>query len=271
MNIIYHNGEFIEEGPIFSPRNRLRLGHGVFETALIIVSKNSSFSTPHLHTHLERILHNANMVGINGISDIQVLEKAAEEIIEKNKCAPRHYALNIIISAGESERGLRTPENPQPTITMMLSPAPQNFPDVHAIISQSVRRNEGSPLSQIKSCNYGDNILAMQEAEGKGANEAIMLNNAGHITCATSSNIFAVVNEELTTPPLADGVMNGITRSLLIEKYDAAERSLTPEDLQNAQGIYLTNSIRGVVPVITLNGVEIPAPSLHIPQYFHLD
>ena len=144
------------------------------------------------------------------------------------------------------------------------------FPPVNAIIAKSVRRNEGSPLSQIKCGNYGENILAVYEAQEQGANEAILLNNQGRVTCASVASVFAVLGGALYTPPLSDGAQGGVTRRTLIERYGAVEKSLSSEDLFQSEGIYLANSLRGVVPVVSLDGRACPAPSLSIPADFHL-
>ena len=108
------------------------------------------------------------------------------------------------------------------------------------------------------------------EARNTDANEAILLNNKGFVTCASAGNIFCCINDELVTPPLSDGVMNGITRKLTIDKYGAIERSITEKELINAAGIYITNSIRGVMHVSSLNGKTLPKPSIQINKDFYI-
>ncbi len=273
MNILYHNGKFIDEAPVFSPRSRIRLGDGVFDTMLALVTTEGTAVLICADLHFSRLLQDAALMGIDttDLFDKMQAEEIALELFAKNSIQPGRYALNTIITRGDGLRGLAVPEHQHPTLSMMISPVPDDFPPVRAVISKTVRRNEGSPLSQIKSCNYGDNILALQEAESKGANEVILLNNSGLVTCASAGNIFAVLDGQLTTPPLSDGAMNGITRALVIEKYGAQERSITAKDLRRAYGIYLTNSIRGVLPVVSLDGKFSHIPFLKIPQYFHLD
>lgn len=270
MNIIYHNGNFIEDGPIFEFQNRIRLGDGVFDTMLVIINPPASPLLNHAALHLSRILHNANLVGLGLLPSVTELETTARELISKNEMPPGRYALNTLITRGMSERGVMPPDNAKPTITMRIAPAPSESPPIDAIIAQTVRRNEGSPLSQIKSCNYGDNILALLEAKRKGANDAILLNNEGRITCASAGNILACIDGKLITPPLKDGVMDGITRRLLIERHVAQEKSLTADDLKNADGMYITNSIRGASALRSLDGQPLPEPSIAIDKDFHL-
>ncbi len=275
MSIIYHNGNFIGDGAIFEFQNRIRLGDGVFDTMLVIINPPTPPLLNQASLHLSRILHNARLVGIGikRLPSLAELETTARELISRNKIPAGRYALNTLITRGVSERGIMPPDNPTPTITMRLAPVPAQteFPPINAIISETVRRNEGSPLSQIKSCNYGDNILALLEAKNKGANEAILLNNTGRVTCASAGNIFACLDGNLITPPLSDGVMDGITRRLLIERFSTQEKSLTADDLKNADGLYITNSIRGASALRSLDGQTLPEPSVKIDKDFHLE
>lgn len=264
MNTIWLNGRFMPEGPVFLPRDRVRLGDGVFDTMLAVDGV-----PVHAGEHFERLLSHAGALKIKTGCSVSDLKTAVDGLLEQNNSRAGKFVINTLITRGAAERGLQLPENPAIQYVMSVSPAPATFAPVHAVIA-SVRRNEGSPLSRIKSCNYGDNILAAAEAHEKGANEAIMLNNRGHVACAAASNIFIVRDGRLLTPPLADGALDGITRRNLVKKHGAAEQSLTAADLAASQGIYLTSSIRGVVAVETLDGKNLPRPSLEIDKEFHL-
>jgi len=201
-----------ENKKVFAFNDRIRLGDGVFDTMLVIVKKNEqgllNASNLFPDIHFARLLENAQSIGINAndLPSEQELEKTMLELEEKTPLDIGRYALNTIITRGQAKRGLMPPIDCTPTIEMRLSPAPDSFPDIQAIISKTVKRNEGSPLSRIKSCNYGDNIMALIEARDQGANEAILTNNKGFITCASAGNIFFCINNQLVTPPLSDGV-----------------------------------------------------------------
>lgn len=246
MSRLWHNGVWKDEDEaVFTALDRLRLGDGVFDTMLAVEGR-----LIHPEKHFKRLQENARVLGLRFTLDF---EDIAHELIEGRE---GRLAINTLISRGPAARGLTAPDDPDTQIVMRASPVPTDFPPVKAIIAQSVRRNEGSPLSRIKSCNYGDNILALNEAKALGANEAIMLNNAGLVTCASSSNIFAVVNGEIFTPPLHDGVLNGVARQVFMELYPVRELSLKPEDLLAAESLILTNSLRGAQAVSKLEGKE---------------
>lgn len=252
--MIYHNGTWRAEGEaVFTALDRVRLGDGVFDTMLAVEGR-----LIHPGKHFARLRENAAVLGIS--FDLE-FEAVAFEIMKHN--APltppspprgegRRWAINTIITRGESGRGLALPKDAAPSIVMRAAPAPSEFPPIKALIAQSVRRNEGSPLSRIKSLNYGDAILALKEAEEARCNEAILLNNKGFVTCASSSNIFAVLNGEVFTPPLTDGVLNGVARQVFMAAYPVRELSLKPEDLLAAEALILTNSVRGAQAALQL-------------------
>ncbi len=268
MSIIWHNGAFTDDTAIFTAHDRMRLGECVFNT-MLAVNDTIIRATP----HFEKLLNGAKIYWGETPAPpatVDSLLKAGHDLLKRNGFLKGRHAVNTIITRGNFGNGIKPPENPHWQIVMRALPALDTFPPVHAIIAASACRNEGSPLSQIKCGNYGENILALREAMDKGANDAIMLNNKGRIACATTSNIFIVQDGKLVTPPLSEGAQNGITRKLVLERLNGLEKPLTPEDLHNAEGIYLTNSLRGVVPVISLDGQPLPPPSLGIDKDFHL-
>ena len=265
MNTIWHNGTFKDESAaILTASDRALRGDGVFDTALSINGRIAQGTQ-----HFNRLIKHANTLNIKISATEKDLLETAQELLIENEFTKSRYAINTVITRGRSARGLSIAKDFHPQIIMRASPLPEEFPPIKAIIAQNMRRNEGSPLSQIKSINYGDNILAMIEAEKAGANEAIMLNNAGKMACATVGNIFITISGTLYTPPLSDGAMSGITRALLLKHHGAQEKSLTPDDLKTADALYITNSIRGMAAVTSLNGSPLPKAALNIPKDFH--
>ncbi len=263
---IYHNGAYIQDTAIFPFQDRIRLGDGVFDTMLVTLSHNKPPVFTHADLHFTRVLHDAEILKIDtkALPGIKNLQEIAIELIMQNTLPPGRYALNTLITRGIATRGVMPATDTHPSITMRFAPVPESFPHIHAIINETIRRNEGSPLSQIKSCNYGDNILALLEAREQNANEAILLNNTGHATCASAGNIFVLISDELITPPLHDGVLDGITRKTIIKKNAVTIRSIEQKELENAQSIFISNSIRGITPITSLNGKALPPPSLEI-------
>jgi branched-chain amino acid aminotransferase len=182
--------------------------------------------------------------------DVATLRARAQNLITAFDADQAHLVLRTSLSAGPGGRGLKAPDTPAPTCLMAMSPAPPPASDapVTAIIAESVRRNAYSPLSRIKSLNYGDNLIAYREAQAAGAQEAILLNTAGYVACASVGNIIMVEDGQWLTPPQTDGAMDGTQRARLIEQ-GMREASITTDRLREARAVYSCNCVRGVQPL----------------------
>ena len=134
-----------------------------------------------------------------------------------------------------------------------------------ALLTSSLRRPAADVLDpRVKSLNYLNNALARAEAVARGADEALLLNQAGAITEAAVANIFAVRDGELLTPQLTDGIIEGITRATVLEiaaalEIPAHQQTLGRMDLLGADEVFLTGSGAGLVPVRSLDGRSIGA------------
>lgn len=231
----------------FGAFDRLTVGHGVFDT--LLVRDGAMVDGP---AHFARLARHAAALGIAVDADLEAI--AARALAAQPR--PGRWRLRTTLTAGDGPPGLAPPpEGTPPTIVMTLAPAPDPaaLPPVRAVFA-SIRRNETSPLSRIKSINCGDQILALAQARARGADEALFLNTQGRVACATAANLFArLADGTLATPPLADGAMDGITRADLLRR-GAVERSLSPEDLFTARAAFLTNSLTGPRPVCAIEG-----------------
>tara|TARA_R110002072_G_scaffold302499_1_gene485876 strand:+ start:35358 stop:36266 length:909 start_codon:yes stop_codon:yes gene_type:complete len=110
-----------------------------------------------------------------------------------------------------------------------------------------------------KSGNYLNNVLGLAEAKASGATDCIMLNQDGSVTEASTSNLFARIDGVWCTPPLNVGILAGITRGMLLEFLPEAgerveERRITKADLESAEEIFLSSTLRDIGPVTQLNG-----------------
>lgn len=250
-DIVFYNGNFLAADKTgIDPADRgFTLGDGVFDTMLAVEE-----GAVDADAHFARLLEHAAVLKIFVDMDVAAFKSAVNRLIAHSS----HYRLAIrtSISRGSGKRGLAPPDDQKPTILMLASPAPDpdKLPPPRLVIAETVRRNEHSPLSRIKSSNYGDNILALMEAKDRGADDAVMLNTAGHVACATAANIFALIDGALYTPPVADGAMPGITRRKLLP--GAQEKSLTADELLQAEAIWLTSSILGIRAAASVNGLK---------------
>ncbi len=113
----------------------------------------------------------------------------------------------------------------------------------------TIRRNEYSPLANMKSLAYLDNILARRDMVKRGFHEAILLNTQGNVASCSAANIFIVSKDHrLITPHIKDGVLPGITREIVLalaaeQHMIIEERSIHPDELFTAKEVFITNSI----------------------------
>ena len=111
-------------------------------------------------------------------------------------------------------------------------------------------------LSRFKTANRLPYILAQQEAERAGVEDAVLLNSAAHVVEFTVSNLFAVQDGTLFTPPLADGPLPGVTRHVVLalareQGIPVREESFGPGFLDTAAEVFATNSLIEIAPIAT--------------------
>ena len=280
LDAAWHPAAWVD-GPIpFDASDRgLLLGDGVFDTSLVLGGRMVWRAA-----HLSRLTAHARALGFGrvaadetGVIGREVLQPRhalalrSELLVENDSVELReaavdgalarltgaHGALRLTLTRGPGPRGLAPPAEPHPTILATLAPLPGTLFAPLALHPTSIRRNETSPLSRAKSLGYGDAVLAAAEARAAGRDDALFLNEAGRVACAGTANVFAVFGRELVTPPLADGVLDGITRAVLLAAAPslglaATERSLRPSDLDGADAILCTSSLRLVATVTAI-------------------
>jgi branched-chain amino acid aminotransferase len=235
----------------------LTLGDGVFETML---AAGASIFRP--EDHLERLAQGASLLAI-GLPPTEQLLAAVLGTLSANSLSAA--VVRLTVSRGpDPGRGLDISPDVAPTVMVRVSPYEPRAAGQRGLsaVFSSIRRNESSPLSRVKSLSYADNVLARLEARRRGADEAILLNTAGEVCCASVANLFVADGGTLVTPPIESGALPGVTRRCLLEL--AAARGITvrearvlPEDLSTADEAFLTNTVIGVVGLTSVEGRSI--------------
>ena len=109
----------------------------------------------------------------------------------------------------------------------------------------------------MKTLNYGDCILQKRAATARGIDEPLFLNTKGQVAEGATSNIFAVIQGEVVTPPVSCGLLPGVMRDFALRVTGAKERPLSPEELMQADEVFLTNSLMGAMPARSIDGRSI--------------
>ncbi|HEY4030116.1 MAG TPA: aminotransferase class IV [Caulobacteraceae bacterium] len=223
------------------------LGDGLFETVLFKTGRPVLWEA-----HVARLLRGCAAIGLPA-PDAGRLRTEADQAVAGQGLGGARAAVRLTWTAGSGGRGLGRPEPLLPRLT--ASAAENARPQTPATVAVSaIRRNEHSPSARLKSLGYLDNVLARREAEAAGADEALLLDTAGHLACAAAANLFWIADGRLHTPSLACGVLDGIMRAQVIAAAPVEEVRADLAALQRAEAAFLTNSLIGIRPIAALDG-----------------
>jgi branched-chain amino acid aminotransferase len=172
--------------------------------------------------------------------------------------------VRLIVTRGQGVLGLdpALAEHPRRVIliTPLNVPPPHFYIDGVAAVTQRTQRVlDATGMEGAKIGNYLVSVLAMREAKRAGAAEALIVDGAGRVLEGASSNVFLVTEGRLITPPLEAGILAGITRAQVLEvaAQTSVEVTLLAPDVEQAYAadeLFITSSIRELVPVVRLDG-----------------
>jgi len=226
-----------DDAPAISARDRgLTLGDGVFET--IAVREGGPVR---LARHLERLHDGLRTLEIAGAPDRETLAADIARLLAAQEVG--RGVLRLTVTRGPAGRGLSTQGCGPPSVLITASPMQPPREPLSLTVAKSVRRNEFSPASRIKSLSYLDNVLAYREAEQRGHDDALLCNSAGFVAETAIANIFAIINGELVTPPVAEGALPGIAREVVMESFPVTTAPLSLAELLAAEEAFVTNSL----------------------------
>ncbi|HOO51652.1 MAG TPA: aminotransferase class IV [Alphaproteobacteria bacterium] len=239
--MIWFNGIYTENTECLSVFDKANIGLSVF-TSILARQDQLVWGKE----HIDRLYRHAEKMEIKVPYDKEEIASAAEILLENTKF--EFSAIRIQVSAGVGGRGIDYPGHATVFITCTETGNPEMVQPVSVKIEKEYRRNETDPLSGVKSGAYGSSALCRRKAKREGYDDVILLNTKDHVACAVTANVFIEKDGVLLTPPLTDGVMDGIARSKLIKHHSVQELSLKEDDLLTADYIWLSNSfgLRGV-------------------------
>jgi branched-chain amino acid aminotransferase len=265
---VWLNGRIVDgDRPHLSVFDRgFLLGDGIFETL-----RATRGAPVELEEHLIRLRDSAAGLGIPLPRDVERrLEAGIIELLAANGLGGPHgdASVRITVSRGVFHgRGLLpTDETAEPTIAIqawpIAPPPPGHLEAGLHLVASAVRRDPESPLAALKTTSRADYVYARLEARKAGADDAIFLTIDGHLSEATSANLFVVREAELATPSLACAILPGTTRSWILAwatevGLATQEGWLTTRDLAEADEAFLSSSVAGILPVTRFEGIPI--------------
>ena len=250
--IIYANGKYTSQKKLtFDISDRgLLLGDGVFDTMLY---QNNELT--YYNDHYKRLKTAAKLLSFNFNLTNEQLKNIITNLIKKNNFHNKQIAIRTNITRGVSKRGLDFDKSHKVGIYIKLNLIPKSlFMKSIKLGIANIRRNSTSPISQNKTLNYLDNVIEKNRAAKNGYEDAIFLNINEKVSCTTTSNIFYVQKNKIYTPPLKDGVLNGVIREQFLKKKIATTQTTSLNNLLKSDYIFLTNSVFGIRPVKTISG-----------------
>ena len=257
---VYLNGKFVprSEAKVSVFDRGYLYGDGVFEG---IRGYNGRIFR--LDQHLERLYRGARAICLDLPLTPEEFKDVIIETVRRNGL--RDCYIRVIVSRGEGDLGLdpRVCRTPATVVVIAASIAlypKEVYEEGLELVTCITRRNLATALNpKIKSLNYLNNILARMEVARAGAHEGLMLNHLGYVAEATGDNVFIVREGHLSTPPTYTGILEGITRQVVLElaqemNLPVREDMLTLYDVYSADECFLTGTAAEIVPVSTVDG-----------------
>jgi D-alanine transaminase len=261
---VYLNGGYLplEDAKVSVLDRGFLFGDGVYE--VIPAYHGKLFRSD---DHWQRLENSLGIVRIANPHSRSEWQAICEPLLDKAK----NQYIYLQVTRGVAEkRDHAFPEGVVPTVFVMCSDiAP--FAGTETGIKAVTMDDSRWKLCHAKTIALLGNILHRQSALDQGSAEAILLKD-GHVTEGAASNVFAVVDGVLVTPPKSHEILPGITRDVILELaghngISCREDAISQAQLQGASEIWVTSSTREIIAVVELDGVAVgngvPGPAWH--------
>lgn len=258
MRVLWWDGELRDPGePVVNAFDRgFTVGDGIFET--IAVHDGQPFA---LSRHLGRLERSA--AGMHLPAPPRAIIQAA--VAEVGAALPVGPArLRITWTAGVGPSGSARGDGPGSLVITAETHRPATT--APRLVTSPWPRHERSPLHQVKSISYAENVLALHHAQSRGGTEAILLNSRGELSEGSASNVFVEIDGAVLTPPLGSGCLAGITRELVLEwgrhaGFPIREQVVSADVLRASDHVAISSSLRGLLPAASLDDrILVPGP-----------
>src|SRR3954464_12116421 len=256
---IYLDGKFVPESEakvsVFD--HGLLYGDGIFEGIRFYNGR-----VFRLEEHHDRLWDSARSICLEIPMSKSEMTEALLETIRRNDL--REGYIRQIVTRGVGNLGLNPVQCKRPSVIIIATTIALYPKEVCekglTVVTCATRRTGSAALNPaVKSLNYLNNVMARIEANLAGADEALMLNEAGNVAECTADNVFIIKRGQIFTPPLTAGALRGITRSVVFDiagQFDTniVEADFTRHDIFVADECFLTGTAAEIVPVIKADG-----------------
>ncbi|HVZ72612.1 MAG TPA: aminotransferase class IV [Polyangia bacterium] len=215
--------------------------------------------------HLDRLERSAARIGLRVPPRADIERAIAETIAAAGNAESR---VRVVLTRGVGQLDLDPAAVDDTQLVVYVyplgAPSREMYEKGVAVAIVSITRNSPSAIDPaVKSGNYLNNVLALGEARRRlGAYEAILCGADGTVAEGATSNVFAVFAGQVRTPPLDVGILDGITRTKVLELareggVPLAELRISPAELRAADEVFITSATRGVLPVTRVDGAPV--------------
>ncbi len=218
-----------------------------------------------LTEHVRRLAWSAERVHIGLPITPAMLEQEIRDAVRDGGF--RESYIRLMLTRGVGAMGLDPGVAVHPLrvliVAKLVSPPPEAYEAGVSVITFATQRvGDSTGAAGAKVGNYLVAVLAMREAREVGATEALIVDHEGRVVEGSTSNVFAVIGRRLITPSEADGILPGITRARILEVADALGiavdlRPLTPGELHGADEVFISSSIREILPVVRIDDTSV--------------
>ena len=259
MGVYYIDGRYVSDEEAVLPVTDLAIlrGYGVFD-----FMRTYGGRPFHLDAHIRRLQNSAKLIELDCPWSFDELYEIVMETLKRNNYQESN--IRLLITGGDSGDSISPGEKPR--LLVMVTPVKQ-FPDAWfregvKIITTDITRY----IPGAKSIDYIRAILALNNAGRLGGVESVYVDGQGVVLEGTTSNIFAVIDGQLVTPP--EDILPGVTRDVLLsvvaKDLNPQLRTITREELYTADEVFLSSSNKEVLPVRQVDerviGNGVPGP-----------
>lgn len=229
-------------------------GWGVFST--LRVAHGVLFA---YERHWARMQRDAVLMRVPFPTDPEWLHKRLLRLVDANHAADATLRVAVVRNHGGPYEG---PGLERDFDLIAFTTGLTEWPASVSLALKPHARHAACEFSGAKILSWSQNLTWNEQAHERGFDEVVLLNERGEVSECTSANVFIVEGNQVWTPPLADGCLPGVTRALLLEEarlpgVRIGEKSITPDGLEGADGVFITSTTRDALPVRRIEGLSI--------------
>jgi 4-amino-4-deoxychorismate lyase len=234
--------DFRDGGVVSAADRGFTYGDGLFETLRVVAGR-----VPLWPRHLARLGEGCRRLRL----PVPAMDAIHEEVLRLST-GWDDAVVRVTLSRGVGERGYALPQHPRPTLVVSASPLALDAQAAEqgvAVRLCETRVATQPLLAGLKHLNRLEQVLARAEWSDPAFAEGLMCDSDGHVVCATAANLFAVFGGELVTPPVDQCGVAGVARAEVMAVRPVALRRMSPLQLGDADEVFLTSAVRGILPV----------------------